>query len=212
MSDPGRGTPGSRSALVYKLLAVALVACFVGVLVTRARQVASNEGREGRTANEVAEVSPAEGSKDAPSGATSVRAAASVVRPVRSNDPDDLANYVMPGEPAPKMEDVIDNLHKAGIHTGLGVVGVALGVIYGAEARRLEGDLEDMVTSTNVYPEDILAQLAKGNRYERNMYIGTIIGGLCLGTGGVLYYLGSRTGVEPAVTESSVGAIWKGSF
>lgn len=35
-------------------------------------------------------------------------------------DPDDLANYVSPGDRAPTMNEVIDRLHEAGIRTGLG--------------------------------------------------------------------------------------------
>ena len=33
---------------------------------------------------------------------------------------DDLASVVTPGQPAPTMGEVIEGLHKAGIHTGLG--------------------------------------------------------------------------------------------
>ena len=35
-------------------------------------------------------------------------------------DPNDLANYAVPGQPAPTMGEVIAGLHKAGIRTGLG--------------------------------------------------------------------------------------------
>ena len=35
-------------------------------------------------------------------------------------DPNDLANYAVPGQPAPTMGEVISGLHKAGIRTGLG--------------------------------------------------------------------------------------------
>lgn len=34
--------------------------------------------------------------------------------------PDDLASVVAPGQPAPSMGEVIEGLHRAGIHTGLG--------------------------------------------------------------------------------------------
>lgn len=37
-----------------------------------------------------------------------------------SNDPNDLAHYVSPGDPAPTMVEVIGALHEAGIHEGLG--------------------------------------------------------------------------------------------
>ena len=33
---------------------------------------------------------------------------------------DDLASVIVPGTPAPTMGEVIDGLHRAGIHTGLG--------------------------------------------------------------------------------------------
>ena len=35
-------------------------------------------------------------------------------------DPNDLANYAVPGQPAPTMGEVISGLHKVGIRTGLG--------------------------------------------------------------------------------------------
>lgn len=38
----------------------------------------------------------------------------------RRRDPDDLANYVSPGDRAPTMGEVIEKLHEAGIRTGLG--------------------------------------------------------------------------------------------
>jgi hypothetical protein len=42
-------------------------------------------------------------------------------RPIpATRDPNDLANYVVPGQPAPTMGEVIEGLHKAGIRTGLG--------------------------------------------------------------------------------------------
>ncbi|MGQ0800838.1 MAG: hypothetical protein ACT4NL_12085 [Pseudomarimonas sp.] len=44
----------------------------------------------------------------------------SVEDPVPRFDPDDLANYVAPDDPEPTMKEVIDGLHEAGIHTGLG--------------------------------------------------------------------------------------------
>lgn len=36
------------------------------------------------------------------------------------DDPNDLANYAVPGQPAPTMGEVIAGLHKVGIRTGLG--------------------------------------------------------------------------------------------
>lgn len=36
------------------------------------------------------------------------------------HDPNDLANYAVPGQPAPTMGEVITGLHKVGIRTGLG--------------------------------------------------------------------------------------------
>lgn len=39
---------------------------------------------------------------------------------VPSHDANDLANYIAPGDPAPTMTEVIEGLHEAGIHEGLG--------------------------------------------------------------------------------------------
>lgn len=37
-----------------------------------------------------------------------------------SMDPDDLSHYISPGDPVPTMGEVIDALHDAGIHEGIG--------------------------------------------------------------------------------------------
>lgn len=114
-----RGTGGSRSALLYKVLALVLVSCFVAYLVTMSMQGTSLPAGDTRADGVVTGGGPGTGIV-ASSGAPPVPDHLPTARPVQSHDPDDLANYVLPGEPAPRMEEVIDSLHKAGIHSGLG--------------------------------------------------------------------------------------------
>ncbi|MGH8049270.1 MAG: hypothetical protein ACREPB_01270 [Arenimonas sp.] len=118
------GTRASRSALFYKLLALVLVGCFAAYLLKTVIHRATSQDSNA-SANQLASdesESPASNASDiASSQAASLRGGQLTARPSRqtSRDPNDLANYVAPGQ-APKMEEVIERLHDAGIHSGLG--------------------------------------------------------------------------------------------
>ena len=119
------GSQGSRSVLFYKLLALVLVACFAGYLVkmaiaqgtskdgsTISNSTVSDESRsDANDQNNIASLSSAK--------ASSVGNRQLVARPAQAHDSNDLSNYVAAGQ-APKMEEVIDRLHDAGIYSGLG--------------------------------------------------------------------------------------------
>lgn len=100
---------GRRARLLYIALALALVGAGAGIVLMK------RGGHDrGMTAGATAEM-PTE-----PDSAPQSAPDASVdVERVR-RDPDDLANYVSPGDRAPTMNEVIDKLHDAGIHSGLG--------------------------------------------------------------------------------------------
>ena len=55
-----------------------------------------------------------------PSARPSTAASAQEPPEMRSNDPDDLAAYFLPGDPEPSGAEVITALQEAGVHTGLG--------------------------------------------------------------------------------------------
>lgn len=118
------GTRTSRSSLFYKLLAFVLVACFVAYLVKTVMHRTSSEASDtssDQAVSEESESQPSEASEFASQQAASIRNGQLTARPSTkaSRDPNDLANYVAPGQ-TPKMEEVIARLHDAGIHSGLG--------------------------------------------------------------------------------------------
>jgi hypothetical protein len=94
----------------------------------------------------------------------------------------------------------------------IGGVGLTYGVYKGTEARRLQSDLEDEVERNGFYPADIVERMRDGNRAESRALFGLIGGTIGVVGGGVLFYLGGRVEVEPAVQEGSVGALLRGSF
>lgn len=119
------GSRGSRAALFYKVLALILIACLVGYLVnmvmkdvwsgvesTSSEQSASNESVPDKN-----DISSPSSTADNSSDHTLTARPAKL--PPSSNDPNDLSYYVAPGQ-TPKMEEVIERLHAAGIHSGLG--------------------------------------------------------------------------------------------
>ena len=102
------GAGGGRK---HRLLAAALLlACVGGIgyfaLHEPARAQSGADGQERSTQND-----GAADMKRQPLSARRVQA-----RPAS----DDLASVIVPGTPAPTMGEVIEGLHKAGIHTGLG--------------------------------------------------------------------------------------------
>lgn len=116
---PPSSTDGGRvrPALRYIALAVALAGGCAGYLAWRVFDGDASPETHADVVEAMPDgVAPVEGSDlhagdDAPQAAPDARP-----RPA----PDDLAAYVAPGQPAPKMEDVIETLHDAGIHGGLG--------------------------------------------------------------------------------------------
>jgi hypothetical protein len=119
---------GSRSALLYKLFALVMVVCVIAYLVTMLMQRSSDASNtlsqqsvsdQAKTdaidENDIASSSSQAG--NAQEGQFTARVAA--VQLPASRDPNDLSYYIAPGQ-TPKMEEVIDRLHEAGIHTGIG--------------------------------------------------------------------------------------------
>lgn len=98
---------GRRARTLYVLFALALVGAGLGIVLMK------RGGSDRPPADDIAAV-PAE--QVAPTQAATQVAAEQRVR----RDPDDLANYVSPGDRAPTMGEVIEKLHDAGIRTGLG--------------------------------------------------------------------------------------------
>lgn len=100
---------GARRRALYLLLGFSLLAVGVAIVLIK-RDGGPLPLRTSAAANST-------GAPETPVGtpAPAVQAEARMRR-----DPDDLANYVSPGDRAPTMGEVIDKLHDAGIHTGLG--------------------------------------------------------------------------------------------
>lgn len=121
------GSRGSRAALFHKLLALVLVACFATyVLMT----VMEKNRSSGTNASSGQLPSDQFISDDANVSADEKAASSMTIKPENQMasaqskqaaryDRNDLANYVAAGQ-APGMEEVIDRLHAAGIHEGLG--------------------------------------------------------------------------------------------
>lgn len=115
------GTGGSRSALLYKVLALVLVGCIAAYLVTMAINQAPSQAGNTSSDQSDSDMRGLDESDATSSGATTMRNRQLTARPAQPrHDPNDLSNFVVPGQPAPKIEDVIDELHKVGIHSGLG--------------------------------------------------------------------------------------------
>jgi len=119
------GNRGSGSALLYKLLALALAACFAFyVLKLWVNRTASDRGsnHSGQSASQISDADDMASTStvSTTSAAAGINARPHTTRAAQaSRDPNDLANYVAPGQ-TPKMEEVIKRLHEAGIHEGLG--------------------------------------------------------------------------------------------
>jgi hypothetical protein len=112
------------SALLYKLLALVLAACFVAYLIMMlVPQLSSVSNARSKQPVAYQARSSAESKSGTSLEASTMRDSEFYVRPVRSQgssrDPNDLANYIAPGQ-APKMQEVIERLHEAGIYSGLG--------------------------------------------------------------------------------------------
>jgi hypothetical protein len=123
-----RGSRGSRTALFYKVLGLVLVGCFAGYLMKsvihdlrsesdtiHSDQSISNEYDS--TNSEISEI--ASSSSEATSNLSDHTLTARPMKPQTSRDPNDLANYIASGQ-TPTMGEVIERLHDAGVHSGLG--------------------------------------------------------------------------------------------
>ena len=111
----------SRSALLYKALALVLVACIASYLVTMAIPRVPSKAGDARSDAHVSDVGTSDEGNVAASAAATPRGDQLSARPVPTpRDPNDLSNYVVPGQPAPQIGEVIDRLHDAGIHSGIG--------------------------------------------------------------------------------------------
>jgi hypothetical protein len=122
------GSRASRATLFYKVLALVLVGCFVGYLIQsvihdlrsesdtiHSDQLVSNEYNSTESKRSDIASSSSQATRNFRDSTLTARP----MTPQTSRDPNDLANYIAPGQ-APKMEEVIERLHDAGIHTGLG--------------------------------------------------------------------------------------------
>ncbi len=112
-----REGPGARRGLLYLALAAILVAGVAVWLLSASRPPSDTAGDDTMSpASDPAAPTP-QAIDDAPA---SPPATARRVADATGNDPmGDLSDYVPPGE-VPTMGEVIDRLHAAGVHTGLG--------------------------------------------------------------------------------------------
>ena len=115
---------GSQSGGFYKALALILVGCFIGYLITMASDRTASGVDTTGSATGTPGARAANGSDGAASAAITTGDRQLTGRPMpaigNSNDPNDLANFYVPGQPAPTGKEVIEELNKAGIHTGIG--------------------------------------------------------------------------------------------
>lgn len=112
-----REGPGARRGLFYLALAAILVAGVAVWLLSQSRPPSDTAGDDTMSpASDPSALTP-QAIDDAPA---SPPATARRVADATGNDPmGDLSDYVPPGE-VPTMGEVIDRLHAAGVHTGLG--------------------------------------------------------------------------------------------
>ena len=117
---------GSRTALFYKVLALILVVCsavyfFNSVIHSDAKDSANTPSSESvsDTDTDISNPNDMSASQASASNRSDEKITARPAGHSTSNDPNDLANYVAPGQ-APKMEEVIRRLNEAGVYSGLG--------------------------------------------------------------------------------------------
>lgn len=117
---------GSRSVLLYKLLALVLMGCFVAYLAVMWMQNASEknnaDSQPSASAEDDSNAKNESNLASSSSNENAIETGQLAARPVQqtvSHDPNDLSYYIAPGQ-TPKMEEVIERLHEAGIHEGIG--------------------------------------------------------------------------------------------
>jgi hypothetical protein len=106
-----------------KLFALLLAGGLATYLVMRLPQDPPSKGSDagaGKASSPQAVSKPPASAGRADAGAVTSGAGQLTPRPAQANDPNDLASFHVPGQPAPTMQEVIEELHKAGIHSGLG--------------------------------------------------------------------------------------------
>jgi tetratricopeptide (TPR) repeat protein len=114
------------------------------------------------------------------------------IEPVREPPIDDPAPLADVDEPRPG-----GGLRIAGIVTGsVGVVGIALGVKFGLDARAASDDISGVRDTWTLALDE---RIREGERAQRNMWISYALGGAALATGGVLYWLGVSAAGDSAV-------------
>jgi len=118
---------GSRAALFYKVLAVILVVCFAAYFLNSVIRSASQDSTNSPSSESVSDNDISSENEMTQSNASASNRSDGIIT-ARSaghstsndpNDPNDLANYVAPGQ-APRMEEVIQRLNDAGVYTGIG--------------------------------------------------------------------------------------------
>ena len=111
----------SRQAQILAVIAFVLAAVIAGYFLAGGR-LGSPTGEARNDVADSAQVADGDGNGNATDVTGAQLRQRTSARPVTAgehNGPDDLSNFVPPGE-APSMAVVIDQLHKAGIHSGLG--------------------------------------------------------------------------------------------
>jgi len=94
-----------------------LLACIGGVVYFAAHEPArARAGADGRGPRSQQDSGDIDASRTAAMARQPLHPRRAQARPAA----DDLASVVVPGTPAPSMGEVIEGLHRAGIHTGLG--------------------------------------------------------------------------------------------
>jgi len=101
---------------------------------------------------------------------------------------------------------------------GVGLVTLGLGFYFGAQAKKINDDIEDQGVN-EMWRNDIRAYMDKGQRYEY-MQIGFLVGGGLLVVGGTVVYMLGRNKttaaeqmtVTPSVTPGGGGVTLSGRF
>lgn len=137
---------------------------------------------------------------------------APTVPPAPNGPPGEVPSHPPPRDPvtAPAAAQSSPQLRIAGFATaGAGVLALGAGVLFGMRARSasdsISGHQGDWTDAEKQTFED-------GQRANRNMMIAYVAGGALVATGGILYYLGSRTHVAPVVGTQTAGLTVWGRF